>query len=316
MRQLKAMCAERRCCAARRTVTLDSLLIESRGHPASRRWSIGGRNRGQALIETLVFVLAAIIVMTCVLMLGRLQSIQTSTIGAARALAFECRLESAGCDAPERIEELAAVIRNRHFIGAERSSAQSAFQPAVGSLARSAHPFWANPDRQAMIDSLASIDIRSTPGQLDAGIRVAAAGAATGLVSELLAGAVGPQRFGLDPKAGLRTATIDVPVSFSLSGAQGGTRSSPLSLRIRGRLAIIGDEWNASRSFGLEDASLQTRVARGSRLDPFREAALDVGYAFTRAALQTADALGLEPGASRLVSHELDVSIIPGDRRP
>lgn len=274
-----------------------------------------GRQHGQAMVETLVFTLAAVALLFAVLMIGRLHALQASAAGAARALAFECRLESAGCDDPARAADLAAAIRVRHLGWLDGEAVHSAMSGATSGQGTSLHPFWANPDGSRMVESLQSVSLSSTRSPLDAGVNVAAAVRRQLAAPGLPALSVGPQRFGLDAAAGLRVSQVEVPVRLSLSGSPAATGGSPLALRLKARLAVLGDEWNASHSLGAHESSVASRVERGSRLDPFLESALDAGYALTRGMLNAADALGLEPGAAALSAPRLDVTIIPQDRR-
>jgi len=164
-----------------------------------------GRQHGQALIETLVFTLAALTLLFAVLMIGRLHAIQASAAGAVRALAFECRLESAGCDDPARAADLAAAIRVRHFGWLQGDAAHSARSGASSSEGASPHPFWTNPDGTRMVESLQSVSLSSIRKPLDAGINVAATAQPWLAMPGLPALPVGTQRFGLDATAGLRT---------------------------------------------------------------------------------------------------------------
>ena len=300
---------------------VEQAMPDTAGNVGSPQFGIGRpsvqRQAGQALIETLIFAMAAAIALFGVLLIGRLHAIQASTIGAARAHAFECRLEVAGCDDSVRATELAAAVRSRHFASASGSSSGRPERSASGaSTAGVPHAFWTNPDGSRMVDSLPSISVSASTLSLNAGVNVATAAGRMGNASGGFSIPGGPQQFGLDATAGFRASSIEVPVRASLSGAAGPSDQSPLAIKVRARLAIVGGEWNASQSFGVVADSVQSRVERGSRLDPFREAALEAGYAIPRALLRAADALGLEPGGAALASHRLDVTVVPQDRRP
>lgn len=271
--------------------------------------------RGQALIETLVFAFIAAVLLIGVLALGRLQAIQSSTIGAARAYAFECRFEQAECDDPHRAAQLSDAIRTRHFGDTTSQYAKTTVRPANPHTADATDRFWVNADRTPMVRARSSIAFSSRSQPLDAGANVAATAERAASVVQALQLPVGPQQFGLDARQGLRVSSVEVPVALALWPSQQGAGSGGLSLRVKARLALVGNEWNASQSFGDTPDSVQSRVERGSRLDSFREGTLDAGYAVTRGMLRVADAIGLEPGAAGLTEHRLDISIIPGDRR-
>ena len=272
--------------------------------------------RGQALIETLVFAFVAVVLLIGVLAVGRLQAIQASAVGAARAYAFECRFEPVECDHPHRAARLSEAIRSRHFSGIPPQNAQGVGRTANHDTAEETDRFWVNTDRTPMVRARSSIEFSSRSQPLDAGANVAASAERAAAAASSFQLPVGPQQFGLDARQGLRVSAVEVPVALALWPSQKGSESGVLSIRLKARLAIVGNEWNASQSVGETPDSVQSRVERGSRLDPFREAALDAGYLVTRGMLRVADAVGLEPGAGNLTAHRLDISIVPGDRRP
>jgi xylulose-5-phosphate/fructose-6-phosphate phosphoketolase len=71
--------------------------------------------RGQALVEALVAMIALVPLMLLVVLLGKFQSMQQATIAASRTLAFECTVRPGDCsDAPARAM-LAEDARRRHF---------------------------------------------------------------------------------------------------------------------------------------------------------------------------------------------------------
>lgn len=272
------------------------------------------KQAGQALLETLIFVGATAVLLICMLAVGRLNSIQASAIGAARAIAFECRTPSTRCDESQHFNGLAASLRTRHFSGpVERDPLNSTVNRAR-SGAPQTDPFWSNPDGRPMIQSADNIAVSSRSQRLDAGANVAASVASTSSLLDPLMATAAPGRFGLDARAGLRVASIESPAEVMLPRTA--SPVSTIAIRIRARLAILGDDWNASQTLGAAPDSVQSRVLLGSRLDDFREAALEAGYAISKTTLGIADSLGLEPGAVNLRSHVLDVGIVPGDRRP
>lgn len=270
---------------------------------------------GQALTETLVFAALAATLCVAALMIGRLQSVQTHAIDAARALALECRLAHARCGDPSAQSALVAVLKERHFGSwptVDPSGRAQAGPPDAERL--NGRSFWRLPDGSPMLGEWASIRLQSRAEPLDAGIHTAIAGRT--VVAEALARYAGPERFGLDPRAGLRVAEVDVPVKFGLSHHTATTDAPALELRLRAKVAVLGDEWNAASTYGGEADSVRSRVQRGKQLDSAREGVLAAGYSLTRGALRMFEAIGLEPRAGALLDHELDVGIIPGDRRP
>ncbi len=267
---------------------------------------------GQALIETLVFAAVAAVLMTGILMLGRLQSIQQATSDTARSVASECRLLGARCDDPRQMSELVSAVQSRYFSAQGRASwAEPSADASTVEAGTRPDPHWVNPDGSPMLGSPQAVAVRSSALRLDAGVSTASAGQTS--IAQSLRQFVGPDRFGLDPHGGFRVATVEAPVRWSIDPLNSGDAHS---LTLRARLAVVGDAWNATETFGPSDDSLESRVVRGSKLDRVRETTLQAGYALSRGALGLADSLGLEPNGRSLTGHRLDVSIIPGDRRP
>ncbi len=291
------------------------------GYPIANlteRSRLGERVRpqsGQALVETLVFAAVAAVLGLCLLMIARLQSIQSSAVGAARSLSLECRLVLDGCRNLESTSPLVRSLKARHFTAPPMDPTSSAATVSNNVKPGSLTPdFWRNPDGKAMLENLDSISIRSSSLRLDAGIATSGAGQST--VLSALGSIVGPNRFGLDGHAGLRLAEVEVPVDWRLNP---NSQSGPLvnsRFVISARLAVVGDEWNASQTLGPAPDSLESRVAEGSRLDSFRETALTTGYAISRNSMQVAARLGLDAEAGKLLDHKLDVGLLPRGTQP
>lgn len=270
---------------------------------------------GQALTEALIFAALAGVMAILVLTLGRLQSLNTHVIDAAHSFAFECRLLEARCDSAQAQAAIVAALRERHFslaaVGAANDSGR-VFEPI--SSATPLQSFWRNHDGSPMVPGVESIAMTARAIALDAGINTAVAG--RGGVAQALGQYVGPQRFGLDPRGGLRLAEVEVPVSLRLGRDARGPQEPVLALTLRAKLAAVGDEWNATSTYGPQSDSLASRVERGRRLDAARESTLQAGYALTRGSLGLFELFGFEPNAASLLDHRLDVGIVPQDRRP
>jgi hypothetical protein len=274
-----------------------------------------GGQTGQAFAETIVFVALASLLALCILAIGRIQSLQLSAQDAARALALECRLAAARCDDAVAQARLADEIRLRFFpVSVQSRSAAGREAVSEDFPSVPAATFWRNADGGPMVENVSAIRLHAGSVPLDAGINTAAAGRES--IANALSRWVGPQRFGFDPRSGLRVARVDVPATLSLSSVSAQSSSEPLRLNLSARLAVVGDDWSAATTFGAEPDSVESRVVRGRQLDSARESVLQAGYALTRGSLKAFDTLGLEPGAAALLNHRLDVSIIPADRRP
>lgn len=270
---------------------------------------------GQALSEALIFAALAGVMAIVVLMLGRLQSLNTHVIDAAHSLAFECRLVAAHCDSASSQAALATALRERHFSPA---TASAAYDPGrdlerVTNSTR-LQSFWRNHDGSPMVLGIESIAMQVRGIALDAGINTAVAGRSG--VAQALGQYAGPQRFGLDPRGGFRLAEVEVPVRLRLGPDAHDPQESALTLKLRAKLAAVGDEWNATSTYGTQSDSLESRVERGRRLDTARESTLQAGYALTRGSLALFESFGFEPHAASLLDHRLDVGIVPRDRRP
>lgn len=284
------------------------------------------RQRGQALVETLVASIALLTLLAGIVAVGRLLDVRHASIAAARSLAFECSVRPAEC--ARTGTALAQETRSRHFARDDREvlSDDSAFAEPSPLLARK--PGWTDRAGRPLLDRPDAVSA-ATPGRhLDAPSARIGPGSGIALprgVSGLLLDVAGPARFGLTLAGGLhaaevqaRVGTADLRSRFGLADRPDRATVVPRTLEFSARTAILVDAWAASGPGGGRDDSVHARVGIGARLPgPVpAEAGFDAGYAGVRALMRGADALALEPTAGRFESRGLRVDVVPADRRP
>jgi hypothetical protein len=133
---------------------------------------------------------------------------------------------------------------------------------------------------------------------------------ALSLLSEL----AGPARFGLDLESGLVRTTVQVG-----SGADGQNGRSDWASafgvwRLEARLALLTDDWMARSPEGASADTVRSRVERGQQL-PGLEPVVRAGWWPVRGLLQIAEWLGLESAAKHFTPGQVDVDLLPPDRR-
>ena len=280
----------------------------------SRRRALG-RQRGQALAETLVAALALVPLALLVVLLGKYQAMQGATIAASRTLAFECTVRASACADVAGHPALADELRRRHFARADRELMTGDALPA-GVSGPERHALFADRRNRPLLESWADVGAAVEPVHFDAGVSTAL-GRGGSLVSgaaDLLSRAAGPERFGLDASGGMVDARVQARVSPSRAGNERFAVLDAMPLTFRARTAILGDPWNASGPYGAAPHSVQSRVQRGSRLDPVRETAFDLGFQLTKWSLGLMGAISLESTAREFRHREVDVDRVPADR--
>jgi len=270
------------------------------------------RQRGQALVETLVAALVLVPLALLVVLLGKFQSMQQATISASRTLAFECTVRPDACANAASHSALAEEVRRRHFGRIDREILSN---DAIGdpSPAAERNPLWVDRRGQPLLERFADVDVALALPRFDAG-RATAIGRAASGAAGLLDRLAGPARFGLSISGGLVDARVKVRVSPNESGNEQLARLDSLPLTMQARTAVLSDAWNASGPYGSEASRVEARVEQGSRLDPVHQAQIAVGYQLTRWTLELMNLAGLEPSASAFTPHHVDVDLVPADR--
>ena len=274
------------------------------------------RESGQALIETLVCAAALLPLLIGAIYIAKLQTVQMATIAASRALAFECQISVDACADLQNNSSLLDEIRRRHFMH-PATPLESNQQADDSASDNDKQVLWTTRSGQSLLASYADVGFRVDADVLNAGSgnagRVGASVAANAI--NIVSNLAGPGRFGLNWQGGL----IDAKVQTSLSKGQSVNAFlmslDPIALDIKAHTATLTDSWNASSARGTEKGSTQSRVDLGKQL-PLLEPVVDGLYAATRAFIIVNDALGFEPDGSKFKYHEVDVTVIPADRKP
>jgi hypothetical protein len=274
--------------------------------------------QGQALVETLVAATVLLPLLLLVMYLGKLQTIQQSTLAASRSLAFECQVSFEACSqlngGTGASNVLGDELRRRHFMNASVgvNSNELASDSAIDSERQ---VLWKDHRRNALLETYADIGFRVDPDVFNAGSGIVRGGGATiaSNALDLVSNLAGPARFGLDWQGGL----IDAKVQANLSKSQLSTAlvdslgSMPLTMRAH--TAILTNAWNASSADGVEGESTLSRVSAGQKL-PLIEPVIDAMYLPTRTFIQVADAFLLESNGNSFQYHVVDPKKVPADR--
>ncbi len=282
------------------------------------RISLYARQRGQALVEAVVVatVLVPLILMT--ILLGKYQSVQTATIAATRSLAFECTVRRDECSTVDELKKLSEEIAQRHLSRATREIFSQDQVPDL-KLAPERHALWTNRKGEGLLESFGDTSTSVSNGSFDAGVGVAEGFQKSGRVSnavDLLSNLAGPNKFGLQLRDGLLTARVEVKTSSSLPALSSTARwLNGMPLQFKFKAAILTDDWSASKPQGSESTTVESRVNQGKRLAGPLETAQDVAYLAVRASIAIMGALGLDNSAGSFRYHDIDMDLIPPDRR-
>ena len=271
-----------------------------------------GRQRGQALVETLVAALVLVPLALLAILLGKFQSMQQATIAASRTLAFECTVRPGACANGVSQAALTEEVRRRHFgrIDREVLSHDTITDPAP---AAERNPLWVDRRGRPLLERFADVGVALALPRFDAGRSTALGRTGSGAAS-LLDRLAGPARFGLSISGGLVDARVRVRVSPSQAGNEQLARLDSLPLSMQARTAVLFDAWNASGPYGSAAGRVEPRVEQGSRLDPAHQAQIALGYQLTRWTLELMRLAGLEPSAGSFRPQHVDVDRVPDDR--
>ncbi len=262
--------------------------------------------------------MAALVLVPLVLLivwLGKVQSVQQSTIAASRLLAFECAARPQECARGPAQPEMVEELRRRIF---SRIDVQPLTQDRVRDPAPSTerNPLWVDRQNRPLIERFSDIGARIDAESFDAGASVGGSqGGVDGVdAMELISGIAGPGRFGLGLRQGLVAARVQVGVSTRTGGSDFLQQLDSIPLQLRATTAILTDGWNASGPYGGQADSVERRVASGASLLSAYEASIDARYALTRGFIGLMGAIGLEPEAGAFRYHDVDVDVVPADR--
>lgn len=266
------------------------------------------RAHGQALVELLVALIALLPLFFGMAWLAKVLDLQQATIAGARALAFECTVRLDACRDADGHPELAVETRRRFFAAHRfglRSDDAAAGEPGVAER----NAMWVDRSGNALLERFEDVTVSVGPARFDSPLAFAAGQGAADLVSRL----GGPGRFGLQLGGGFVEARVETVVSRSAPADGWVARLMSMPLSLGARLTVLTDAWNASGPYGEAADSVETRVAAGARL-PVADPLIDAGWLGVRGLLAVADFLQVEPSASSLRWHEVDVDLVPPDR--
>jgi hypothetical protein len=275
---------------------------------------------GQSLVETLVAAIVLLPLLLLVMYLGKLQTVQQSTLAASRSLAFECQISFDACakmtGATATSTELGDELRRRHFMNTSVGIHSNEYaSDSASSVERQS--LWKDHRGNPLIGSYADIGFRVDPDVFNAGSGIVGSSGSkiANNAMDLVSSIAGPARFGLDWQGGLIDAKVQAQLSKSNPVNALVASLDPMPLTMRSHTAILTNAWNASSPDGSDVNSTQTRVDKGKKL-PLIESVIDAMYLPTQLLIQFAEGAKLESNGSSFKYHEVDVKKIPADRLP
>jgi hypothetical protein len=275
---------------------------------------------GQALVETLVAAIVLLPLLLLAIYLGKLQTVQQSTLAASRSLAFECQISFDNCakmtGATATSTELGDELRRRHFMSMSVGVHSNEYaSDSANSSERQG--LWKDHRGNALLGSYADIGFRVDPDVFNAGSGIVGSSGSkiASNAMDLVSNVAGPARFGLNWQGGLIDAKVQVQLSKSNLANGLVANLAPIPLMMRSHTAILTNAWNASSPDGSDQNSTQSRVDQGKKL-PLIESVIDAMYLPTQLLIQFAEGAKLESNGSSFKYHEVDVKKIPADRLP
>lgn len=272
------------------------------------------RCRGQAIVETLVAMIALVPLYFGIAWVAKVIDARQATITASRALAFECAVRPAACgDGPGRAV-LAGELRQRFF--ASPAAGLRSDERAAGAVEGvDGRVRWRDRTGAPLLERFEDVSIGVEALRFDSPLAFAGGQGERAFPGALrtLSELGGPGRFGLAIDAGLLRARVTTRLSRHRPGDGwvGALIARPLTLEAG--LAILTDTWDASGPYGPAPDSVEIRANAGARL-PGLEPALAAGWLPVRGLLSVAATLGIESSAASLRWHEVDVDLVPAHR--
>lgn len=262
-------------------------------HTAARR------ERGQSLVETLVFALALLPLLLGLVLVTKYQNIRQATVAASRAVAFDCTVRPEACGQGDGAQLLEEVWQRQLADG--RTPLRSVLTGAAAEPVRNG--FWVDRRQQPLIAGTGASRVDLLREQADV----------SETINDVTLGLV--EHFGLPVTDDLVRADVRVRVSEGKGLADWMVRPEGLQLDLGGRTAILVDNWNASEGRGGAERSVETRVARGSvpPIPGFADAA-EAGYLPIRTLITSTLLAPFEPNGKDFKYHEFDVELVPADR--
>jgi hypothetical protein len=275
---------------------------------------------GQALVETLVASIVLLPLLLLAIYIGKLQTVQQSTLAASRSLAFECQVSFDACakmTGPSATStELGDELRRRHFMNTSVGIHSNEYASDLANASEK-QGLWKDHRGNALLDSYGDVGFRVDPDVFNAGSGIVGSTGSkfANNAMDLVSNIAGPARFGFDWQGGLIDAKVQAQLSKNNSINALVVSLDAIPLTMRSHTAILTNAWNASSADGSEASSTQTRVDQGKKL-PLIESVIDAMYLPTQLLIQFAEGAKLESNGSAFKYHEVDVKKIPADRLP
>ncbi|MGE0800202.1 MAG: hypothetical protein AB7G13_11980 [Lautropia sp.] len=307
--------------------------------PIARRPDGERLQRGQALVETLVVLLALVPLLLAIPLLAKYQDIRHAAVAAARTAAYECSVRFEQCGDPAAQATIGDGLRRRHF-ARHSHDLLSRDAPSDDAAAGERNRFWVDRRGAPLLARFSDVALQITAADSDA-LAGALVGSQAARAVSAFADAAGPGAFGLETAGGLITTRVAARVSTGRTLAGWLQRPEGLELTLAGRSALLVDAWNASSANGPEARSHRERVALGWRLPSLGDAAgmlgaalgaappgglgpidadgeveplLDALYAPIRELITGPLLAPVEPRGRLFRYHEIDVDLVPEDR--
>jgi hypothetical protein len=248
---------------------------------------------GQALMETLVAMLAFMPLLLSMVWLARHLDHQQMAIMAVREAAFQCPGGVADCN--RRSDALPTTLQ---------------------ALSQARAVPWADPTGRSGPPRIPEMQVSRESLRFDAPLAYVGGSAQRvipGALS-LLTDLAGPSRFGLDLESGLVRTTVRISAGADAQDGRFDWASAFGVWRLEARLALLTDDWMARSPEGPAADTVRSRVDRGQQL-PGLEPVVRAGWWPVRGLLQIAELLGLESSAQHFTPGQVDVDLLPPDRR-
>lgn len=274
--------------------------------PAERRPALRSapRQRGQALVESAVALLALVPLLLAIVWLGKVVALRQSVIQASRLVAFECTARLPVCDHPSGPAVLALEARQRVF-----APTDTPVRSRVADAAR-LDPFLSRGSGFAGAADADAVSVRIAARPFDAGLNVALTRPATDLPPlAWLSAVAGPARFGHEITGGLRVATVQATLPLA-----GGPWRDAVRVSMAADTAVLSGAWQALGPRGAHPDHLEARVRAGAQLHSAYAIAVGLRQAPVLGLLGLMDAIGLEPRAGSFRQGWFDVDVVPSDR--
>ncbi len=277
------------------------------------------KQTGQSLIETLVVSMALVPLLFLGIYVGKVADIQMANGAAARKLAFDCVQRREDCRDLNAHTDLVDSTR-RQFMSAPGREILSLDGLEDEAKTATSNPLWSTHSGVALLEQFSDVSAQISNNKL-----IAPAShldkhgqKQVSNVGNHLSNLAGPGRFDLDLYGGFITAKVQTKLSQTAASFDKGARLDPFPLTMQRHVAILSDEWNASGANNGRADSVKVRVDRGQQLyliGPVAEAALKVAYSGTRLGMSIMDSISLEKNTNQFKWHDVDVSIVPPDRK-